>query len=83
MNRKDFLGSSACLFAGTVLPRGEKIESTGDNLAKDNEPLPLAPPYLRKGDYVGITSPAGFISLEEIQPSIRLIEDCGYNVKVG
>ena len=83
MNRKDFLGSSACLFAGTVLPRGEKIESTGDNLAKDNEPLPLAPPYLRKGDYVGITSPAGFISLEEIQPSIRLIEDWGYNVKVG
>ncbi len=84
MNRKDFLGSSASLFAGVFLPpSAEKIVNTHDNYKRGNEVLPLIPPYLRKGDYVGITSPAGSISLEEIQPSIHLIENWGYKVKIG
>jgi len=83
MKRKDFLGSSACLFAGAILPLAEEIKDTGNNGAIGNKTLPVVPPYLKKGDYVGITSPAGFISLDEIQPSISLIEDWGYRVKVG
>jgi muramoyltetrapeptide carboxypeptidase len=84
MKRKDFLSSSASLFAGAALPPfTEKIINTTDNCKTGNDILPLIPPYLKKGDYVGITSPAGYISLEEIQPSINLIESWGYKVKVG
>ena len=84
MKRKDFLSSSASLFAGAVLPPlTEKIINTTDNRKTGHDILPLIPPYLKKGDYIGITSPAGYISLEEIQPSIHLIESWGYKVKVG
>jgi muramoyltetrapeptide carboxypeptidase len=84
MKRKDFLSSSASLFAGAVLPPlTEKIINTTDNRKTGHDILPLIPPYLKKGDYVGITSPAGYVSLEEIQPSILLIENWGYRVKVG
>ena len=84
MKRKDFLSSSASLFAGAVLPPlTEKIINTTDNYKSGNKVLPLIPPYLTKDDYVGITSPAGYISLEEIQPSIHLIENWGYKVKIG
>jgi len=84
MKRKDFFSSSASLFAGAVLPPfTEKIINTTDNYNSKNDVLPLIPPYLRKGDYVGITSPAGFVSFEEIQPSIHLIENWGYKVKIG
>ncbi|MHA4846646.1 S66 peptidase family protein [Flavitalea antarctica] len=41
------------------------------------------PPYLQKGDIIGITCPAGFISLEDIRPSISLMESWGYRVKIG
>jgi muramoyltetrapeptide carboxypeptidase len=84
MKRKDFLSSSASLFAGAVLPPlTEKIINTTDNCKTGNDILPLIPPYLKKGDYIGITSPAGYISLEEVQPSINLIENWGYKLKIG
>ena len=84
MKRKDFLSSSASLFAGAVLPPlTEKIINTADNRKTGSNILPLIPPYLKKGDYIGITSPAGYISLEEIQPSIQLIENWGYKIKIG
>src|SRR5687768_18094548 len=39
--------------------------------------------YLKKGDTVGITSPAGYITIEEIQPAIKLMEAWGYKIKIG
>ncbi len=44
------------------------------------------PHYLRicrTGDTVGITNPAGYISLEAIQPAISLIEQWGFKIVVG
>jgi muramoyltetrapeptide carboxypeptidase len=41
------------------------------------------PPYLKKGDIIGITCPAGFISHEAIKPSISLMESWGYRIKIG
>ncbi|HTE25657.1 S66 peptidase family protein [Flavitalea sp.] len=41
------------------------------------------PPYLKKGDLIGITCPAGFISHEAIRPSINLMESWGYRIKIG
>jgi len=81
MNRKDFLSSSASFFAGVVLP--PLTENNNDNWKTGNDILPVIPPYLKKGDRIGITSPAGYISLEQIQPSIQLMESWGYRIKIG
>lgn len=43
----------------------------------------IIPPYLKPGDTIGITSPAGHISLEEIQPAKLLMEQWGFRVLVG
>ncbi len=78
MNRKDFLNSTASLFAAATLPHfTEKIINSSGKGKEEENILPLIPPYLKKGDCVGITSPAGYITLEEIQPSIKLIESLG------
>lgn len=49
----------------------------------DDPPPPFIPTYLRKGDIIGITAPAGYITLEEIQPAIKLMESWGYEIKIG
>lgn len=41
------------------------------------------PPYLKPGDTIGISSPASYISLEEIQPSVQLMQSWGFNIQVG
>src|SRR5687768_904812 len=84
MKRKDFLSSSASLFAGAALPYfTEKIiNSSGIHKGAENF-LPSIPPYLKKGDTIGITSPAGYITVEEIQPAIKCIENWGFNIKIG
>jgi muramoyltetrapeptide carboxypeptidase len=46
-------------------------------------PVSLVPPYLKKGDLIGITAPAGYITLDEIRPAMKVIERWGYRVKVG
>lgn len=84
MKRKDFLSSSVSLFAGAALPSfTEKIISTSEKQNEEENVLPLIPPYLKKGDTIGITSPAGYITLEEIQPAIKCIEGWGFNIQIG
>ena len=41
------------------------------------------PPYLKKGDQVGLVCPAGFMTLEKVQTCIQTLEEWGYRVKVG
>lgn len=41
------------------------------------------PPYLKKGDTIGIACPAGYISLEDIQPAVSKIKEWGFEVKIG
>jgi len=43
----------------------------------------VSPTYLKKGDTIGIMSTARKISLEEITPAIRIIEELGYQVVLG
>ena len=77
MNRKRFL--SSLWAAGAVLPA----------LGADMDPGPgfkratLIPPYLRPGDLIGITCPAGWITQQEIQPAVSLLEQWGFRVQVG
>jgi muramoyltetrapeptide carboxypeptidase len=41
------------------------------------------PPYLKKGDTVGIVAPAGFMSLDKMQNCIAALEEWGYRVVLG
>lgn len=78
MKRKRFL--SFMLTAGLTLPGTVSLGKTVENL----DDLPIKqPPYLKAGDTIGITSPAGFITMPEILPAIAMIESWGFKVKIG
>lgn len=78
MDRKNFI--TALVTAGGLL-------STYDTWAalpvKEKIRKYIIPPYLKPGDTIGITSPAGYISLEAILPSVQLMESWGFKVTIG
>jgi muramoyltetrapeptide carboxypeptidase len=76
MNRKDFL--SSVTLAGTSL-------HIKNNFLSEEEPeaVPLIPRYLKEGDTIAITSPAGYSSQKEILPALEQIKSWGFQVKVG
>lgn len=41
------------------------------------------PPYLQKGDTIGITAPAGFMPIEKMQSCIETLDSWGYTVQLG
>ena len=41
------------------------------------------PPYLKPGDVIGLTCPAGYMSLEKVQTCIETLNRWGYGVKTG
>lgn len=41
------------------------------------------PPYLVKGDTIGLVCPAGFMPFEKVKTCVQVLQDWGYNVKVG
>ncbi|MGC4100083.1 S66 peptidase family protein [Ferruginibacter sp.] len=41
------------------------------------------PPYLKKGDTIGITCPAGYMAAEKAQTCISTLQQWGYQVMVG
>ncbi len=72
MNRKHFL--SSILTTGVALPA--LAASVGHGPTK-------IPPNLKTGDVIGITSPAGYITVEELQPAIQQMESWGLKIKIG
>lgn len=76
MKRKDFLSS---VFPAAMLQPASLLTAT----TEDELPAAIIPPYLRKGDTIGIVCPAGFITVEEIQPAIIKLNEWGFNVKIG
>ena len=84
MKRKDFFSSSASCLAAAFLPSLAEFK-TGQPQSRGSDPdhLPLIPSYLKKNDTIGITSPAGYVTLEELQPAVQLMQSWGYQVKIG
>ncbi|MBS1741855.1 MAG: LD-carboxypeptidase [Bacteroidetes bacterium] len=83
MNRKNFL----TLFSPWLIPAssvfaGKKMQDV-PMIAGDEDLSVTIPPYLRKGDMIGITSPAGYITLTDIQPAISKLTEWGFTVKTG
>ena len=75
MNRKDFLSKTIPLSLA-VLPF-TTIQQF------NNETIGVIPPYLKKGDTIGICCPSGPITLEEIQPAVSKLMEWEFNVAVG
>jgi muramoyltetrapeptide carboxypeptidase len=41
------------------------------------------PPYLKKGDTIGIIAPAGFMPLDKMQTCMETLEEWGYHIVLG
>jgi len=77
MNRKYFLGS--LITTGAVI---KSLGSHGSTVLREADSM-IVPPSLNPGDKIGITSPAGFITPQEIEPSIKKIKEWGFEVITG
>ncbi|MBN9299546.1 MAG: LD-carboxypeptidase [Filimonas sp.] len=82
MNRKSFLQQAGmALAAATAAPsilyaqQKKKTQTQSKGL--------IIPPYLKKGDVIGITSPAGYILEKDIQSAVQQIETWGFKTEVG
>jgi muramoyltetrapeptide carboxypeptidase len=80
MKRKHFLSSLLALAAPVPgLPAITHYREEEDPA----HPVPVVPKYLKPGDTIGITCPAGSITFEEIQPALLQMTEWGLHVKVG
>lgn len=78
MKRKQFL--SSLLPAAALLQHSSSFAATRNN---EEETGSVIPPYLKKGDLVGIICPAGYITTEDIQPAVSKLKEWGFAVKIG
>lgn len=77
MNRKHFL--SSFIATATVLHAFKTLANAVENESSSFK----IPPYLKSGDIIGVTSPVGYITQEQIQPSVSQMQSWGFTVKVG
>lgn len=75
MKRKNFLKS--------VIPAAMSAGALSSQLSTSTQKKSFIPPFIKPGDTIGISSPAGFITLEDIQPAIKKLNDWGFKVKTG
>ena len=82
MNRKKFIASVTA--AAAPFAAFSKIhESVNELIIGDEDKAVTIPPYLKPGDIIGITCPAGFIIEKDIQSAISKLKEWGFHVKVG
>ena len=77
MKRKNFIQSSIGVLTASFLPALQKLRHGED------ETLFVSPSYLKTGDIIGITAPAGYIMSQEIQSAVNKMESWGYKIKIG
>lgn len=79
MDRKHFF--SSLLAAGTMLPSlpGMAADTNDEDISKKV----IIPPYLKQGDMIGITCPAGYILQKDIEPAMEQMKSWGFTIKVG
>ena len=76
MDRKNFISS--------IIPLGATFSDPSRmHELIDPEARPIIPAYLKKGDTIGITCPAGYITLAEIQPAINKLTEWGFQISIG
>ena len=75
MNRKSFFAAAAAI--GIAPLKG---------LAQLNRyatEVAIKMPVLKPGDIIGITCPAGYITLDDIKPGLQALENWGFKTKIG
>ncbi len=77
MERKKFI-SSALLTISSL-----KLMSASLSANEDDNKLNKIPSYLKKGDTIGLTSPAGYISVIDCTDAINMIESWRFKIKIG
>ena len=78
MKRKHFISSILPAAALSMKP-----QYLFANNIIDEEANIITPAYLKKGDAIGISCPAGFITAEDIQPAVMKLKEWGFAVKIG
>lgn len=43
----------------------------------------ICPPFLKPGDTIGVTCPAGYVSMERVSYSVEVLQRWGFRVKIG
>jgi muramoyltetrapeptide carboxypeptidase len=77
MQRKKFISST--LLALTSL----KAMSESVSTINEDDIAAKIPTYLKKGDTIGITSAAGYITLVDCNDAINMIQSWGFAIKIG
>ncbi len=81
MKRKHFLSS---LIAGPLIPVISFRPFFGKSPSpKGSEELFTIPPYLKPGDEIGITCPAGHMDAAELEPALTTIQSWGFKLRLG
>jgi len=78
MKRNEFLSLIPGLLPSLHSPRAGSPRAgswRADNI--------IVPPFLKPGDTIALTSPAGYIRTEEIQPAASVLESWGYRLRIG
>lgn len=78
LKRKDFLATSALSALASLAPFAQVKASNRSETSRIT-----VPPYLKPGDLIGITAPAGHITREEILPAATKIQEWGFKIRVG
>ena len=69
-------------FLASLIPLSLSAKAIASGLNNSGGSL-KTPASLKPGDTIGITAPAGFISIDAIQPAIKKINEWGFKVKLG
>ena len=77
MKRKNFIQSSIGALTATYLPALPIFKTIKD------ETLFVSPAFLKTGDIIGITAPAGYITTGEIRSAVQKMESWGYRIQIG
>lgn len=77
MKRKSFIQSSIGALTASYLPAFPKFQAIED------EAVFFSPAFLKAGDIIGVTSPAGYITTEEIRSAVQKMESWGYRIQIG
>ena len=77
MKRKSFIQSSIGVLTASYLPALPEFQATRD------EALLVSPAFLKQGDTIGITAPAGYITRQEISSAVQKMASWGYEIRIG
>jgi len=83
MDRKNFLSSFIPLTASfSAIAKGKQNADKNFPIF-DEDKTGKIPPYLKRGDVIGIACPSGYITMEDIQPAVDKMKEWGFEIRIG